>query len=801
MNGEKIGTSKLNDSTFIKSFIDAISKQLKGMDAKLTQYKNAQRELEKLSIDLEKKGDEINNVLNSINSTRAKYNALQAQINSKKNANPLDQSQVKKMIEDLKKEEKNNETKKQELMEKLNVLRIKYRPQMQKYQMLEDTLYNKETDELYKVNSINYELKLIYNFLIFANKTNEEIIKIRKSIKKIIPKDTTETIPVINAFNFIVDKFANVTFPFGEFYYQCLVVLMLICIKDPNMNTSVEVEKFKKTMADIETDKQPIKYSFKDFFFRKSTPPVTTPAPPAPVEPTTPPPNTITTQPPEEKSVRQLQDISKRAIVTGGSLMGNLYDTITHTANAIKQKANMVGRHTTKGALAVTALPIGVPVKILSLPFVLPPILHKMLVGDKIRDTLKNINTAKDFENIVLNDNTVFYNNEYKFRFYIIKRLLKHFMKKNFIMGNSRNDTYLEFIFSIIKDRYTFEDSYKSLEKDIYDFISTDIFFEDLKNEIYLVYGRNGNIYTFNTIDTEYNNIKDYLQKKYKDNWGDYTTINKPTISDLEKDLSVAQQAPVQKSGVIKGGSVIRELNKKQYYTLTPLFHAFQFQRFNTDNEFIELFKAMFYQCYKFAVDNDPSAVKRFIRGQIMQNDIKKAFSTFTGYFTSNPKLKNYKDLLKPAKPDGTAGTPISPTGMCKDIENKFLMLQNKCKPQDYTEDYNDLYFRFLDIFSEAPKPYEHKVDIKVLPSVIDANKTNFMATTTVEGDSLEQKLNVVDEALATNPFINTTIPNMQAIQENLISIITPNGEDIPESEINNIVESEDKTTTTTTTQ
>ena len=121
--------------------------------------------------------------------TRKKYEELETKIKTSQNKmNPLDVRQTQIIITQLKADIFSQEKEKNDISEKLSNLKIQYRPQLQKYQMLEDTLYNKNDDQLFKDKAIKYELNSIMIFLEQFITSTTEIQKLQFAINDLNKK-------------------------------------------------------------------------------------------------------------------------------------------------------------------------------------------------------------------------------------------------------------------------------------------------------------------------------------------------------------------------------------------------------------------------------------------------------------------------------------------------------------------------------------------------------------------------------------------------------------------------------------
>jgi hypothetical protein len=338
-------------------------------------------------------------------------------------------------------------------------------------------------------------------------------------------------------------------------------------------------------------------------------------------------------------------------------------------------------------------------------------------------------------------------------------------------------------------EKYLYQDYYKTMDEHIFNYINTDIFSKDLKNDIYFIYGKSNNIFLFNNNDKEYFTIINYLNSKYQNEWNSHL-MKKYSSNLLVKNL----QRPIEDHLIasdnenIKGGNQGGEKSSVLlktdiiYQICTPLFLAYQYQKYNHDPGFVNSFKSVFYASYNFAIENDPNRILKNVRGQMIQNGIKKHFNDIGSFFKKSDKLKPFKDSLK--KRD-----------VCHNIEEKFNSLKKKCNSScfNFLFNFDNLFDLLMDSFNSDNKdniPLEHKIKLAVYPSMINENKMNITVSDDVRGDTISNKISNVDEALAINPFLESSsiMPSsnlLQPVQQNVIDVILPNKDsDQSESEL-----------------
>jgi len=707
---------------------------------------------------------------------------------------------IKKLKEDIVAQEKE----KADISQKLTDLRIKYRPQLQKYQMLEDSLYNQKDDQLLKDKAIKYELSTIMVFLEQMSITIPDIQALQSASNSLNQKLSDNNSLALSLFKKLVNEQVNNKYPSGDFYFNIMTVLMVYC-KNHALSPSIS-QRFESKLpanqtppvqksAEIinnanainvqynETTDKPVdtKNNIMRFFnwFKHDVPPNNPPQ----GGPNGPPLLQNATQSgPNDQPQNQDQEKKKKKK--------------KKKIQALEQQPGQEQPATTGGSW----------------------------FSKTMSKKTSHINLPENFEKIIEDNIEDINNSQYYFVYKILLNFKEQFLQKTV---NINNPYYFNFVFTSMINKYLYQDYYKTIDNNIYNYINTDVYSKDLKNDIFFIYGQNNKVFLFNNYNKEYKTIINYLNGKYKDNWNSRLTTNNPDLLKqnlkaplIDNELSIPgknsgeneeekeengkekeengeekgengeengeekeREEAIIEGPAQKGGSSVLLQTDIIYNVCTPLFLAYQYQKLNTNKEFVKAMKTVFYDSYIFAIENDPNRVLKVLRSQTLYNSLKSSFNrTFPG---KSNKLKSYKDLLKERK-----------RGVCQDIEEKFNLLKEKCKPHNYGEDVDNLLDNLMSSFDTKPVPLEHKVKLDVFPSVIDENKMNIMITDDIKGDSIFDKMVDVDNSMAMNPFLEPSINLLQPVKENVIdiSLPDPSEENEEEEEIKKIEAQKKKT-------
>ena len=742
----------------IKEIIDTINK-------KVDEFNNANKEIEKLSLELQKESDNINKIISKTKDTRKKYEELETKIKTSQNKmNPLDVRQTQIIITQLKADIVSQEKEKNDISEKLSNLKIQYRPQLQKYQMLEDTLYNKNDDQLFKDKAIKYELNSIMIFLEQFITSTTEIQKLQFAIndlnKKLSVSNNTgdNNNDIISLLKKMVALQVNKKYPFGDYYFNIMTVFIIYV--NYNKGNIINVKNnFESKLPSIE------------------------------------PLNTINEPTPEMiESTNNLNNVYNNNInnfINMNNITTRLFNFFTPLLK--KKTSPTINNTTTVNTTSTVDTTTTVDTtgndnkknkkkknKQQQQQQQQQQTNNQVVVGGNLFESIKNIkntfkkntkhlNLSNNFEEIIVENIKNINNSQYNFVYKILLQFKEQLLQKT---TNINNPYYFNFIFASMSIKYLYQDYYNTIDSNIYNFINTDVYSKDLKNDIFFIYGKNSNVFIFNNTDKEYEMIIKYLQSKYKNEWNSHLTTNNPNNplitnlkSPIENEIIQNENEKIENENekIVKGGGNVLLQTDIIYKICTPLFLAYQYQKINSNSEFIKAMKTVFYDSYNFAIENDPNRVLKTVRSQILYNSIKNSFDGIKSIFKKTNKLKNYNELLKQKKP-----------GVCHDIEEKFNLLKDKCKPHDYSEDIDSLYDIFISSFNKKQVPLEHKIKLDVYPSIIDENKMNIMISDDIKGDTIVDKIVDIDNAIALNPFLEPSINALQPIQENIIDVTLP---------------------------
>jgi hypothetical protein len=791
-------TFNIFNNEYRKKIIESIKNVISLIDKKVNEFNSVNKEIEKLSLELQKRSDIINQLITKIKDTRKKYQQLETRIKTQQNnMNPLDIRQTQILIKKLKEEVITQEKEKSDISQSLTDLRIKYKPKLQKYQMLEDTLYNKNDDQLYKDKAIKYELNSIMVFLEQLIIILPQIKQIQEAVNTLYVKLNNDNTEFMYIFKKTVNFQINKTYPFGDHYFNIMTVLIVYFnyIKGKTFNTKIK-ENFESKLLKITENKEITPeiveksgaihklYEFYNnnfttknnistrlfnmFNFKTNKGEIITPEQTQPLLQNGRPNQRPNQQPNQQKKKKnqnqnidggKLIDIFKHKEPTDNKQVDNKQPENKPKEGYIKNSFNTVKdlfkhKETTDNKIVDNKAKEGYIKNSFN------------TVKDLFKSKTKHINLSDNFEDIIIENINDINNSQYKFIYKILLQFKEQFLQKN---ANIDNPYYFNFIFTSMIHKYLYQDYYKTIDDSIYNYINTDIYSKDLKNDIYIIYGKNNNIFLFNNNDKEYNTIITYLKNKYSTNWNAELKTD-----EIEHNLISNLKSPIEdehykhNDETIKGGSDVLLQTDIIYQICTPLFLAYQYQKINintkfTNTEFIKSIKNVFYDSYNFAVENDPNRVLKTIRGQLLYNSIKNSFNGVKSIFKNSNKLKKYTDLLKEKKPR-----------VCHDIEEKFNLLKEKCKPHDYSEDIDNLYDMLVSSFNYKKVPLEHKVILDIYPSLIDQNKTNVMVSDKVSGDSIINNFTKLDESFALNPFLEPSVSLLKPIQENIIDVTLP---------------------------